>query len=57
MAAELKRELGVEAQLIEGRGGIFEVRADGKVIYSKDQTDRFPRPGEVTALLKSVKVS
>ncbi|MCZ6855589.1 MAG: Rdx family protein [Gammaproteobacteria bacterium] len=28
--------------LIEGGGGIFDVRVDGNLIYSKHQTGRFP---------------
>jgi len=48
----LKRNLGIDAKLIESSGGVFDVRADGKVVYSKAKTGRFPRDGEVTALLK-----
>jgi len=53
VAAELKKNLGVDAQLIAGRGGIFDVAVDGKVIYSKSITGRFPKNGEVTGLLKT----
>ncbi len=52
MAAELKQNLQIEANLVAGDGGIFEVRADGDVIYSKESIGRFPEPGEITALLK-----
>jgi len=31
-AAELKKALGVEASLVPGSGGIFEVAVDGKVV-------------------------
>jgi len=55
VAAEIKKELGLNAQLIPGKGGVFDVRADEKVIYSKDNVGRFPKPGEVTALLKTLK--
>jgi selenoprotein W-related protein len=34
-------------QLIEGSGGVFDVRVDGDLIYSKDQTGRFPEHAEV----------
>jgi len=34
-------------QLIEGGGGIFDVVADGKLIYSKHDTGRFPEHAEV----------
>ncbi|MFN3432386.1 MAG: Rdx family protein [Candidatus Sericytochromatia bacterium] len=52
LAAELKSTLGVEAELIEGSRGVFDVRRDGTLIYSKYETDRFPRAGEVPALLQ-----
>jgi selenoprotein W-related protein len=55
LAAEVKRELGTEVTLVPGRGGIFDVRADGELIYSKSATGRFPNAGEVTALLKAKK--
>ena len=29
-------------QLIDGGGGIFDVKADGKLIYSKHETGVFP---------------
>ena len=53
MADELKADLGVDAELITGRGGVFDVAVDGKVIFSKKITDRFPETGEVTELLKA----
>jgi len=52
LAAELKRTAGVEAELIAGSHGIFEVKVDGKTIYSKDKTGRFPIVGEVSELLQ-----
>ena len=51
MAAELKQNLQTEAELIEGRGGVFDVVVDGQKVYSKHQTGRFPLPGEVTRIL------
>ena len=52
MAAELKEGLGVDAELIEGSGGVFDVTVDGKLVYSKHQTGRFPDPGEVLGLIQ-----
>lgn len=46
--------LGVEATLIPGSGGIFDVIADEKKVYSKFDTGRFPNPGEVIELLKNI---
>lgn len=53
MAAELKEAFGVEAKLIAGSGGIFEVKRDGTLVYAKSDTGRFPNAGEITGLLKA----
>jgi selT/selW/selH-like putative selenoprotein len=37
--------------LIEGRGGVFEVVADGRLLFSKKAEHRFPENDEVLALL------
>jgi selenoprotein W-related protein len=37
----------VEARLVAGSGGVFDVKVDGRLVYSKDNTGRFPEPGEV----------
>jgi selT/selW/selH-like putative selenoprotein len=36
---------------VRGRGGIFDVTVDGKRVFSKHETGRFPAPGEVVASL------
>ena len=53
MAAELKQALGVETTLHPGSGGVFEVSRDGEIVYTKADTGRFPKPGEITAILKA----
>ena len=52
MAAELEQSLGVKTTLIKGSGGIFDVVVDGKRVFSKHETGRFPDPGEVTRLIR-----
>jgi len=52
LADELKKAFGVDATLIAGSGGVFDVVADGKLIFSKAEVGRFPNPGEVVGLLK-----
>jgi len=47
VAAELKDAFSVETKLIEGSKGIFDVKVDGKLVYSKYETNRFPEEGEV----------
>ena len=55
MAAELRDAFGIEADLIPGAGGTFDVTVDGKRIFSKAQTGRFPEPGEVAGLVRKLK--
>ena len=38
--------------MIKGRGGVFDVRLDGELVFSKDAVGRFPEPGEVEAELE-----
>lgn len=45
--------MGVAPVLIEGRGGIFEVAADGRLIFSKKSAGRFPDPDEIVKLLSA----
>lgn len=45
---------GVEVDLVESSGGVFEVTADGKTIFSKKVVGRFPEPGEVQANIKAL---
>jgi selenoprotein W-related protein len=53
VAAELERELGAEVTLIKGSGGVFDVEVDGRLVYSKARTGRFPHPGEVPTRVKT----
>lgn len=41
-------------KLIEGGGGIFDVKCNGKLIYSKQNIEgqRFPNEGEITRLIQ-----
>jgi selenoprotein W-related protein len=49
---ELKKEFGAETELIPGSGGVFTVCVDGKQIYSKHETGRFPNDGEIVGLIR-----
>lgn len=49
--AELEQAVGSTAELIRGANGIFDVKVDGELVYSKDSTGRFPEPGEVAKRL------
>jgi selT/selW/selH-like putative selenoprotein len=47
LQAAIKKEFGVTASLQGGHSGVFDVTLDGKRIYSKDETYRFPTNEEV----------
>ena len=51
MAAAIQDAYGVQPELIEGKGGIFDVVVDGERIYCKGETGRFPENQEVLDLL------
>lgn len=42
----------MKARLILGGNGIFDVIADGKLVFSKFKVGRFPQPGELALKLK-----
>jgi selenoprotein W-related protein len=44
-------ELG-EVALIPGTGGIFEVRLDGELLWSRAERARFPEPKEIKQLVR-----
>jgi selenoprotein W-related protein len=44
----------VQAELIKGSGGVFDVTADGVLIYSKHRSGRFPENAEVLQALRGL---
>jgi selenoprotein W-related protein len=52
LAAELKEKKGIDAELIESSGGVFEVQYEGTLIFSKKKLDRFPEDGEILNLIE-----
>ncbi len=44
-------ELG-EVALIPGSGGVFELRVDGEVVFSRAETGRFPEAKEAKQLVR-----
>ena len=43
MAAKIKEAFGVDAELIQGGGGIFDIKADDRIVYSKKENgNQFP---------------
>ena len=47
MAASIKDALHVEAELLEGSNGIFDIAIDGQVVFSKQAEQRFPEHEEI----------
>ena len=56
MAAEIKKELGIESKLVRGSGGIFDVTVDNKRISSKKEEGRFPSEKEIVDQLRALAV-
>jgi len=54
VAVELKQAFDAQVKLIESSGGIFDVTVDGKLVYSKHKTGRFPDEGEVSELVQEL---
>lgn len=50
--AELKKEFpDAEIRLVPSSGGVFEVTADGNLIFSKKALRRHPQAGEILRLI------
>ena len=49
MQEAIKQGFGVTADLKGGHSGVFDVTLDGKLVYSKDETLRFPTNEEIFA--------
>jgi len=52
LAAAIRSEFGVEAELIKGDNGVFDVDIDGQRVFSKHETGRFPDSDEILAHLR-----
>jgi len=47
----------VEPRLVKGDDGIFDVVADGRLLFSKHEQGRFPSDSEVLEALREVSAS
>ncbi|MBI4183546.1 MAG: SelT/SelW/SelH family protein [Proteobacteria bacterium] len=45
------KKFGAAVTLKRGSGGVFEISADGKVLFSKKKAGRFPEDDELLKLL------
>jgi selT/selW/selH-like putative selenoprotein len=55
LAATIKQELKCAVELIPGAHGVFEVSADGKTLFSKGQSVRFPKGDEIVTALRNLR--
>ena len=53
LAEEIQNVVGSEVTLIKGTDGIFDVNVNGRCLFSRSETGRFPEPGEISAMIKS----
>lgn len=54
MAKAIESKFNIKAKLIESGGGVFEVTVDGKKIFSKKQTGRFPEDEEILNIIGGI---
>ncbi|MEE9571365.1 MAG: Rdx family protein [Gammaproteobacteria bacterium] len=52
LAAKIAEELGIEAELIKGASGVFDVIADDTIVFSKVEEQRFPQDIEIIEALR-----
>ena len=46
--------MGVETRLVKGDDGIFDVVADGNLVFSKHSAGRFPDAREIVDALRAL---
>lgn len=53
MKAALEKAFpGIAIELIKSKGGAFEIRREGSLIFSKKETGRFPSHAEIIEALR-----
>jgi selT/selW/selH-like putative selenoprotein len=56
LAAEIKQAFpDAEIRLLESSGGVFEVTADSRLVFSKKATRRHAQPGEVVQAIHTLR--
>ena len=53
MSAEVEKTTGAIPILTPGSGGIFDVKLNDSLIFSKHRLGRFPNDGEVAEILNN----
>ncbi len=52
MRESIQSKFGVNAELIKGTGGVFEVSLNNSLIFSKKELSRFPEENEIEDLIE-----
>ena len=52
MSKEVRIKTGLDPELTPGSGGIFDVKLNGKTVFSKHKGGRTPKGGEISDLLE-----
>mgnify|MGYP003889787199 CR=1 FL=1 len=52
MADEIEELTGIKPELVPGSRGVFDVKVDNELVFSKYAVNRFPEVGEMAALVK-----
>ena len=50
----MSRELGLDAGLLRGERGVFDVFVDDTLIFSKHSAGRFPEDAEIVKAIQSL---
>ena len=43
-----------ESEFVPSSGGVFEITLDGKLVYSKQKTGRFPEKQDIEAIMAGI---
>ena len=54
MRDELSNKFGINSELIESSGGVFEIRINDHLIFSKKELGRFPEEGEIVKFIEDL---
>ena len=54
LAAKISAELGIEATLVKGVAGVFDIIADENLIFSKNVEQRFPQDLAILEALRKL---
>ncbi|MBP7864197.1 Rdx family protein [bacterium] len=52
MAADLRTKFGLNSELVQSSGGVFEIEFKDKLLFSKHSLGRFPEDNEVQDLIR-----